>query len=62
MKRKAHYHAETKELPNGRFAVLRQWVDGGSISCDDNNGDGFELEEATALVAQHNSLNKTKPL
>lgn len=61
MKRKAYHHAETKELPNGNYSVLRQWVDGGAISCDDNKGEGFSLEEATALVAQHKSLNKSKP-
>lgn len=60
MKRKTRYHAETRELDAkpGRYAVLRQWVDGGAISCDDNKGEGFDLEEATALVSQHLQLRR----
>lgn len=58
MKTKPTYHAQAVEILNkpGRYAVLRQWTNGGQILRDESTGDGYTLEEATQLASQHKSL------
>ena len=52
MKRKARFHSEIVESMSnpGRFYLLNQWVDGGAISCDTNNEEGYTEEEAIAIA------------
>ena len=45
---------EIAEILNkpGRFNILTQWVDGGAINCDDNNGAGRTEEEALKEICR----------
>jgi hypothetical protein len=53
MKRKAEIRTQVVGMiAKGRFAVLTQYVYGGPITCDDNNGKGYSAEEASALSAK----------
>lgn len=55
MKQKAKLRAEITEILNkpGKFLVIKQWVDGGPINADDNNGQGYSEEEAIAQANLH---------
>ena len=52
MKRKFEINCEIVEIINkpGKFAVLTQWVDGGPITHDHNDGPGYTRDEAEAVV------------
>lgn len=52
MKRKLEIHCEITEILTkpGKFAVLTQYVDGGMITHDVNNGPGYTRDEAEAVV------------
>lgn len=55
MKKKFRLHAEVVEILNkpGRYVVLKQWVSGGIITRDDNEGKGWTLTEANSLATKH---------